>query len=75
MMRGLLLALAGLALAACSTPPPINCPTLPAYSLAEQAELAAELPADGPETQIQIEDYTKLRSACAVGVPVRSAMY
>ena len=42
----------------------ITCPPLVAYSALEQQALADELAKDGTESQIQIEDYIKLRGAC-----------
>jgi hypothetical protein len=55
-----------LMLAGCASAPSVSCPPLVAYSLAQQSTLAAELPADGLQTQIQIEDYLKLRQACRI---------
>jgi len=43
-----------------------QCPAIPVYSSLEKHVLADELPKDGPESQIQIEDYYKLRTACGV---------
>lgn len=70
LLFGLFLGLSGCAGAASRLIPdppalaPIRCPPLVSYSTLEQAALAGELPQDGPETQAQIEDYLKLRSAC-----------
>ena len=61
-MKRLVPLLALLTLGACA--PEMHCPILTAYTQLEQQALAAELPADGPETQAQIEDYIKLRQAC-----------
>lgn len=63
MTRALAL-IALLTLAGCAAPA-INCPPLVQYGSLEQDGLHAEFPKDGPETQVQIEDYVKLRQACA----------
>lgn len=53
-------------LAACASAqlPEIRCPQLRQYTKLQQQVLADELPKDGPESQVQIEDYFKLRQAC-----------
>ena len=52
------------ALYGCASGPAIHCPPLVQYPALEQQVLAAELPSAGPETQVQIEDYLKLRQSC-----------
>lgn len=51
-----------LLVSACTTP--INCPPLVQYTLLEQQVGADELPKAGPQTQIFVVDYVKLRQAC-----------
>lgn len=46
----------------CSTP--INCPPLVQYTGLEQRVGAEELPKAGPQTQVFVVDYIKLRQAC-----------
>jgi len=58
-----ILALSFPMLAGCATNA-IHCPPLVEYSLLEQSVLADELPKDGKQSQIVIEDYAQLRSAC-----------
>lgn len=66
MIRRLSAALALFALAGCAgaPPPSVPCSHFPAYSQLEQGVLGSELPNDGPQTQIEIEDYTKLMDEC-----------
>jgi len=51
-----------LLLSACTTP--INCPPLVQYTELEQKVGADELIKAGPQTQIFVVDYVKLRQAC-----------
>lgn len=51
-----------LVLGACTTP--INCPPLVQYTQLEQDIGAEELPKAGPQTQVFVVDYIKLRQAC-----------
>lgn len=53
-----------LILGGCASTPTINCPPLVPYTLLQNQVLADELPKDGTQSQIVIEDYAKLRSAC-----------
>lgn len=65
MIRAILIA--ALLLSGCAISPsiaPIRCPTLKNYTALEQNTLADEMLKDGFETQLQIEDYLKLRQAC-----------
>ena len=57
-------------LAGCAGAPAVKCPLLVQYPQLEQDALEGELPSDGPESQVQIEDYVKLRQACQKGSPV-----
>lgn len=62
----LALTAAAMALSACASTSPINCGQIPQYSSLEQSVLADELPADGPQSQVVIEDYFKLRATCDI---------
>lgn len=60
-MRYLIL-IPALLLSACTHE--INCPPLIQYTKVEQQVGAEELPKAGPQTQVFVADYIKLRQAC-----------